>query len=68
MEKNNHPISISYLFSAPLNLEKSVERGVIVQAIGFTVLSKNLSFTCRLSGYFLEVLWNQEFVLETVSN
>jgi hypothetical protein len=29
---------------------------------------KNLSFTHRLSGYFFEVLWNQELVLETVSN
>ncbi len=40
----------------PLNLEKAVERGIIVQDTGFTVLSKNLSFTHRLSGYFLEVL------------
>jgi len=51
-----------------LNLEKSVERGIIVQDIGFTVLSKNLRFTHRLIGYFLEVLWNQELVLESVSN
>jgi hypothetical protein len=27
-----------------VNLEKSVERGIIVQATGFTVLSKNFSF------------------------
>jgi hypothetical protein len=40
-------------------LEKSVEREIIVQAIGFTVLSKNLNFTHRLSGHFLEVQWNQ---------
>jgi hypothetical protein len=40
-------------------LEKAVERGIIVQVIGFTVLSKNFSFTLRLSGHFLEVLWNQ---------
>ena len=40
-------------------LEKAVERGIIVQDIGFTVLSKNFSFTLRLSGHFLEVLWNQ---------
>ena len=53
---------------APFNLEKSVERGVIVQDIGFAVLSKNLRFTRRLIGYFLEVLWNQELALETVSN
>jgi hypothetical protein len=46
------------------NLEKSVEHGIIVQVIGSTVLSKNLSFTHRLSGYFLEVLWNRELVLE----
>jgi hypothetical protein len=50
------------------NLEKSVEHGIIVQVIGSTVLSKNLSFTHRLSGYFLEVLWNQELVLETMGN
>ncbi len=37
-------------------LEKSVEREIIVQAIGFTVLSKNISVTHRLSEYFLEVL------------
>jgi hypothetical protein len=49
-------------------LEKSVERGFLAQDIGFTVLSKNFSFTRRLSGYFLEVLWNQWLVLETVSN
>ena len=49
-----------------LILEKSVEHGIIVQDIGFTVLSKNFSFTHRLSGYFLEVLWNQ--APETVSN
>jgi hypothetical protein len=42
-----------------LNLEKAVERGIIVQDIGFTVLSKNFSSTLRLSGHFLEVLWNQ---------
>ncbi len=29
----------------------------------FTVHSKNLSFTHRLSGYFLDVLWNQRLVL-----
>ena len=51
-----------------LNLEKSVEHGIIVPDIGFTVLSKNLSLTHRLSGYFLGVLWNQELVLEAVSN
>jgi hypothetical protein len=88
-------------FTLFIILEKSVERGFIVQDIGFTVLSqvflllqnlhslhpcrsKNLSFaymevgegaragrgsfTHRLSGYFLEMLWNQEIVLETVSN
>ena len=41
------------------NLEKSVERGIIMQDIGFTVLSKNLRFTHRLIGHFLEVLWDQ---------
>ncbi len=50
------------------NLEKSVERVFIVQDIGFTVLSKKFSFTHRLSGHFLEVRWNQELVLENVSN
>ncbi len=34
-----------------------------VHPLGFTVLSKNLRFTRRLSGYFLDVLWNQEVVL-----
>ncbi len=51
-----------------MNLEKSVEREFIVQDIVFTVLSKNLRFTRRLIGHFLEVLWNQELVLENVSN
>jgi hypothetical protein len=34
---------ICYLL-IPLNLEKSVERGILVQDTGFTVLSKNFSF------------------------
>ena len=51
-----------------INLEKSVEHGIIVQGIGFAVLSKNFNFTLRLSGHFLEVLWNQCLVLETVGN
>jgi hypothetical protein len=34
----------------------------MAQDIGFTVASKNLSFTPRLSGYFLKPLWNQELV------
>ena len=51
--------NISHQWRQPLNLEKSVERGFIVQDTGFTVLSKNFSFTHRLSGCFLEVLWNQ---------
>jgi hypothetical protein len=51
-----------------LNLEKLVVRGIIVQDIGFTVLSKKLNFTLRLSGHFLEVLWNQWLALESVSN
>ena len=46
-----------------LNLERIVEYGIRAQPIGFTVLSKNLSFTHRLSGYFLEVLWDQKGVL-----
>ena len=46
-------------FLLALILEKSVERGFIVQDIGFTGLSKNLSLTLRLGEYFLEVLWNQ---------
>jgi len=41
------------------NLENAVERGIIVQDTGFTVLSKKFSFTHRLSGHFLEVLWKQ---------
>ncbi len=54
-------IAVFACFSSRLfiNLEKSVEREFIVQDIGFTVLSKNLSFTHRLSGHFLEVRWNQ---------
>jgi len=51
-----------------INLEKAVERGIIVQDIGFKVLPKYFSFTHRLSGHFLEVLWNQWLALETVSN
>ena len=38
------------------NLKTSVERGGRMYDIGFTVVSKNLSFTQRLSGYFLEAL------------
>ena len=36
--------------------------------IGFTVLSKNLSFTQRLSGYFLDVLWKQQHTLCAAGN
>jgi hypothetical protein len=47
---------MSFSIAANFNLEKSVERGFIVQAIDFTVLPKNLGFTHRLSEHFLEVL------------
>lgn len=46
-----------------INLEMAVGHGIRVQYIAFTVLLKNLGFTHRLSGYFLEVLWDQEIVL-----
>ena len=36
----------------PIILEKSVECGIIVQATGFTVLSKNLSFTHSVKQVF----------------
>jgi len=45
------------------NLNPCLQGGCRVQDIGFTVLSKNLSFTHQLSGHFLEVLWKQELVL-----
>ena len=34
-----------------------------MQDIGFTAESKNLNFIYRLSGHFLEPLWDQELVL-----
>ncbi len=62
------PFFVKLILRKYLILEKSVEREFIVQDVGFTVPSKNLSFTHRLSGHFLEVRWNQELVLEIVSN
>jgi len=39
-----------------------VERRNREQVFDFTVYSKNLSFTRRLSGYFWDVQWNQRVV------
>ena len=44
-------------------LNPYLQGGCGVHDIGFTVFSKNLSFTHRLGGHFLEALWNQEPVL-----
>jgi len=48
------PVIIVFLLSPDPHLEKRNR----MQVFGFTVYSKNLSFTHWLNGHFLDVLWN----------